>query len=59
MAQANKGSFVRDNQSCTLETNESNKKANTNANGHAQILRHGIDDCLTDMTDRQQQEKDA
>ena len=59
MAEADERRLVRHDEARALEADERDEQADADADGDAQVLRHGIDDGLADMADRQNQEQDA
>ena len=59
MTEADERRLVRHDEARALEADESDEEADAHADGHAQILRHGVDDGLADVTDREDQEQDA
>ena len=59
MTETDERRLVRDDESRALEADEGDEEADADADSDAQVLRHGIDDGLADMADRQDQEQDA
>ena len=59
MAETDERRLVRHDEARALEADERDEEADAHADGHAQILRHGVDDGLADVADREDQEQDA